>query len=139
MDQGIPPLLPSAAATWVAIVIAASIAYRHISGKPIVPHIPTGARYSDRWASGDFASNCLLVAVNGNALTVVPRFPFNLMFLPQIYGLERNIPLESIKQVEIMNGLFTRSVLIIYGENDRSLRLRVRDPFALKDALRQNR
>lgn len=78
------------------------------------------------------------MSVIDNGLTVVPRFPFNLMFLPQFYGLERNIPLATIKRVEIMKGIFAPSVLIIYGENDRSLRLRVKDPFALEDALRHH-
>lgn len=78
------------------------------------------------------------MAVSDNTLTVVPRFPFNLMFLPQIYSLEHNIPLGTIKRIEIMKGLFARSVLIVYGDNDRSLRLRVRDPLALETALRQH-
>jgi len=138
MDQGPPPLLLFAAAAWVALVIGASVIYRRASGKPIFPRIPVHARFADRWASGDFASNCLLVAVSDNTLTVVPRFPFNLMFLPQIYSLEHNIPLATIKRIEIMKGLFARSVLIVYGDNDRSLRLRVRDPLALETALRRH-
>ena len=134
MDHGTPLVTVFA---WIALVIGASIIYRRWSGKQVFPRIPVHARFADRWASGDFANKCLLVAVSDNLLTVVPRFPFNLIFLPQLYGLERNIPLATIKRVEVMKGLFfAGSVLIIYGENDHSLRLKVRDPFALENALR---
>ena len=88
---------------------------------------------------GDFASNCLLVAVTDTTLIVVPQFPFNLMFLPAIYGLERNIPLATIKVVEIVKGFLGKSVLITYGDTDRRLRLKVREPFALENALRHRR
>ena len=35
-----------------------------------------------------------------------PRFPFNLMFLPEIYGLEYNIPGLNIRTVEKKGKLF---------------------------------
>jgi hypothetical protein len=93
VDQGPPTWFAFLAPAWVAIFIALSIGYRRWSGKPIFPRIPANARFAEHWASGGFASNCLLVAVTDAALIVVPRFTFNLMFLPQIYGLEHVIPL----------------------------------------------
>ena len=139
MDQGIPTWLLFAAPTWIALVIAISVFHRLWTGKPIFPRIPANANFAERGALGDFASNCLLVAVTDTTLIVVPQFPFNLMFLPAIYGLERNIPLATIKVVEIVKGFLGKSVLITYGDTDRRLRLKVREPFTLENALRHRR
>lgn len=137
MDQDPPIWFAFLAPLWVAAFIAASVMYRRRAGKPIFPRIPADARFVDRWASADFASNCLLVAVTDGELIVVPRFPFNLMFLPEIYGMEHRIPLKSISKVEIRKLFLSTSLFVTFGEQDRTLRLRVRDLVALEKALRR--
>jgi hypothetical protein len=100
----------------------------------VFPAVPDDAIYVDKWASGRWASNCLLVAVTGKALSVVPKFPFNLMFLPEIYGLERTIPVRFIREVRRLHGFgLGNNVAVDYGEAE--LRLKVRNPQAYVDAL----
>ena len=131
MQDGEPPVwFIWVAFGWVTFVILASIVYGISANKPIFPKVATDAAYSERWASGPFAANCLLVYVTHDALSVVPRFPFNLMFLPEIYRLERTILLNSISAIK-RNRTSTSNVQIEYGDMGKVLRLRVRNPEAL--------
>lgn len=108
--------------TWIGFWIAASILYRKSRGKPIYPREPDNALYFESWASGHSrrnvftviggARNCLMVAVTPEALIVRPRFPFNLLFLPEIYDLEYEVPRKSVCSVKTRDGLFNRSVRI---------------------------
>lgn len=94
---------------WIGGWIAASVVYRRIHDKPLWPRSPADARYRELGASGvndthplgklGGASRCLLVTVNARELRVTPFFPFNLMFLPEIYGLELLAPISSIRRV----------------------------------------
>lgn len=133
-----PVWYPFFAGGWILFVICASIVFRRRNGKPVFPSVPIDAIYVDKWASGRWASNCLLVTVTDKALSVVPRFPFNLMFLPEIYGLERTIALHSIRDVRRLRslGLFS-NVAVDYG--DAELRLKVRKPDAFVDAVARSR
>jgi len=142
------PWQPLLTLGWLASVIAASIVYRIKVGKPMFPRLPANALFSERacsgrslrtpWARIGGAQNCLLVAVTADALTVSPFFPFNLMFLPEFYGLEVRIPGPSIGDVDDHQGLFRRKITISYATPDiRRIELRVRDPDALIDALRR--
>jgi hypothetical protein len=135
MDQNpFPSWFPFLAIVWIVFVIGASIVFRRNRGKPVFPTVPTGALYVDKRASGRWASNCLLVAITEDALSVVPKFPFNLMFLPEIYGLERTIPLPNIRDVRRLRGFgLGNNVAVDYGEAE--LRLKVRSPQAFLDAL----
>lgn len=135
MDQNpFPSWFPFLAIAWIVFVIGASIMFRRNRGKPVFPTVPTDAIYADKRASGRWARNCLLVAVTDKALSVVPKFPFNLMFLPEIYGLERTIPLRNIRDVRRLRGLgLGNNVAVDYGETE--LRLKVRNPQACIDAL----
>jgi hypothetical protein len=129
-----PDWFPFAAIAWLLFVIGISIAFRRSKGRPVIPRVPDGAIYNDKWASGRWASNCLLVSVTSDALSVVPKFPFNLMFLPEIYGLERIIPVREIREVRRLRGLGVgNNVAVDYGEAE--LRLKVRNPQAFIDAL----
>ena len=77
-----------------------------------------------------------MVAVTHDSLVVAPFFPFNLMFLPEIYGLERQIAAASIRDVNDTRGLFGRRVTVDFvAPNLRRLELQVRDPDALMSAL----
>jgi hypothetical protein len=120
---------------WIAFVIALSIVVRRRAGKVLMPRIADNAIFAERWASGRMAGNCLLVAVTTDALTVAPRFPFNLMFLPEIYGLEKDIPLPTIARVERLRGWPGNNVAVFYGDPTRKLLLRLRDPDAFVAAI----
>jgi hypothetical protein len=127
----------AAATAWVALIYGISIAVRRAKGKPIFPKVPDGALYAEKWASGRWASNCLIVAVTDKAVSVVPRFPFNMGFLPEIYGLERTIPLASVREARRLRsfGLFN-NVAVVYDDGiQRELRLKVRRPEAFLDAV----
>ena len=138
MDQNpFPSWFPFLAIAWIVFVIGASIVFRRSRGKPVFPTVPPDAVYVDKQASGRWASNCLLVAVTDKALYVVPKFPFNLMFLPEVYGLERTIPLRNIRDVRWLRGFgLGNNVAVDHGEAE--LRLKVRNPQAFLDALAQS-
>lgn len=107
---------------WVLLVIAASILYRKSQGKPIYPRKPGNAIFYESWASGHSkrdlltmiggARNCLMVAVTPERFIVRPNFPFNLMFLPEVYDLEYNIPRNQVRSITPIDGLFGKSVRI---------------------------
>jgi hypothetical protein len=135
LDSSEPPFwFFWAALAWVIFVIALSVFYRRRTGRPIYPKVPINARYSEKWASATFANNCLMVWVTDDALSVVPRFPFNLMFLPEFYRLERSIPMGQIREVRRKHGL-GNNVVVTYGMDSKELRLRVSRPDALIAAL----
>jgi hypothetical protein len=131
---------------WLAAVIAASIFYRRQSGKPVIPRRPPDAAFSEGFASGrrmsnlftrlGGANNCLLVTVTPSEFMVVPRFPFNLLFMPEIFGLELRIPRSSIRSVErrktFLGDWFTISFFT--GRPDR-IALKLRDPDGFARAL----
>lgn len=126
---------------WVLLVIAASIVYRKSRGKTIFPSRPEDSLYCEGWASGHSnsniftklggARNCLLVAVTPDALIVQPRFPFNLMFLPEIYGLEYWVPGLNIRAVEKKGSVFGKGVEVQFIDADggeKSVRLYLKKP-----------
>jgi hypothetical protein len=127
----------AAAAGWVVFVYGVSIAVRRANGKPIFPRVPDGAIYAEKWASARWASNCLIVAVTSEALSVVPRFPFNMGFLPEIYGLERTIPMSWIREVRRLRSFgLLNNLAVVYDDGvQRELRLKVRNPEAFIAAL----
>lgn len=112
----------------VSAVIAASIVYRRSRGKPIMFRGLREAAFVERNASGHSnrtwvtklggARGILVVAVSGERLILCPRFPFNLMFLPEIYGLEHDVPVDRVTRAEIELG---------HGRST-SVRLEIRDP-----------
>jgi hypothetical protein len=138
MDHtGFPAWFFWLAVAWPILGVLLSILYRRRAGKPLFPKVPANARYVERLGSAPFASNCLLVWVTADRLQVVPWFPFNLMFLPEIYRLERSIPISTIREVERRQSLLN-NVVVTYGDKRRRLRLRVRRPDDLVAALQSN-
>lgn len=101
---------PAFGAVWISLCILASIGYRIRSGKPIFVQPDGRAQFAERWTSGHSnrslltklggARNCLCVTVTDRELRIQPHFPFSLMFLPEIYGLDLRIPRASIRSVE---------------------------------------
>lgn len=125
---------------WVVACLVASVVYRRRRGKPIRSKAPAGSVYVERWTSGRSnrdlvarlggATNCLLVAVTPDLLVVRPHFPFNLMFLPELFGLELEIPRSAIARVEHKRGFFCSTVAVNFRAADgrpSSVELRLRN------------
>jgi len=129
---------------WIGGWIAASVVYRRIHNKPLVPRSPADARYREVGASGvndthllgwlGGANRCLLVVVTPRELRVSPFFPFNLMFVPEIYGLELRTSISSIRRVGEGQWGF-RSCLTIEVDDGRRFKLVLKDPAAFRHAL----
>ncbi len=135
---------------WIFAWIGGSIYYRQRSGKPVVPRAPEGAVFIEAWCSGHSlanlltrlggARNCLLVYVADRALTITPVFPFNLMFLPEIYGLEVAAPLADVTVESVKDGLLGKRItLVIRGPKPRRFELWVKDRDGLRAALEGRR
>jgi hypothetical protein len=89
-------------------LILGSIIYRIIRGKLIFIDRQAGeVLFKERGISGRSPSHfgqargSLIVTVTRNQLRIRPFFPFNLMFVPELLGLEQNIPLESITELDV--------------------------------------
>jgi hypothetical protein len=134
---------------WLAVWVVSSIIYRRMSGKPIFPRVPDSAVFAEAWRSGRSlknvltsiggASNCLLVYVADGALTIVPVFPFNLLFLPEVYGLETTVPISDVK-VSDVDGLFGKRLLLtIEGSRKGRFELRLNDRQGFREALERKR
>jgi hypothetical protein len=131
---------------WIAGWIGASVIYRRTSNKPIFPSVPESADFSETWRSGrslkNFltsiggARNCLLVYVSQGTLTIVPMFPFNLMFLPEIYGLEITAPVGAVSIAERDGPLGKRVLLTIGGAEEQRLEISLNDLQAFQKALK---
>ena len=90
--------------------VAVSIVYRVASAREVVSLPEQDVLFTERWASGSSqknlvtklggASNCLSITLSRNAVIIRPMFPFNLLFLPEVYDLEHVIPRSSIKNIE---------------------------------------
>jgi hypothetical protein len=115
------------------IVIVASIVYRTINGKnyPVIPE--QDITFAERWVSGASqknsltklggASNCLSVTMSRNALVIRPMFPFNLMFLPEVYDLEHAIARSDIQRIEPNATSGSASVLVEFESNGLKKRI----------------
>ncbi|MDC8753849.1 hypothetical protein OIK40_04240 [Erythrobacter sp. sf7] len=138
--------LMSGSSTWFPMAgiggaVVASIIYRLKVGKPIYPEIAPDALFAERRAGGPWASNCLLVSVTIEELRIEPAFPFNLMFLPEIWGAEYRVPISEIKSAELSRGWLMNTKIGLKDGKTISLRLKLPDSFlqALKTALSQSK
>jgi hypothetical protein len=113
---------------WMAFVVGVSFFMRRKSGRPVFVEPPKDALFVERWTSGRSMSNlmtrmggarnCLCVAVAKDRLMIHPHFPFSLMFLPEIYQLDCDIPLASIQDVSEGKVLFVKAVTISFTGKD---------------------
>jgi len=118
----------AAIVAWIFAIILASAIYRRAMGKSIRPTVPSNNRFAETSASGRSlrnlitrlggARNCLIVAVTPTSLQVHPQFPFTLMFLPEIYGLDWDIPLSKVRAVRTEKGLFGDRELVEFVTDD---------------------
>lgn len=133
---------------WIVLAVAISISFRKRRGKPLFPEAPADALFSERrcsgrslqtpWARIGGARNCLLVVVTPEKLIVTPLFPFNLIFLPEIYGLDQNIDLSAVCEVVDRKGIFGRTATLTYaGPKVGRIELRLRHHEAFLSTLRQ--
>jgi hypothetical protein len=130
---------------WITAWIAASIFYRCRSRKPLFPRVPDNADFAETWRSArslkNFwhriggARNCILVYVANGALTIVPMFPFNLMFLPDIYGLEITAPLNAVRLTDTDGD---HVLLSVDGIEERRFEISIRDKQAFRRALERH-
>ena len=133
---------------WVLIVIAASAIYRTRNGKPIFTRAPDHPVFLESWTSGRClrsiltrlggARNCLLVAVTHDALVIRPHFPFTLLFLPEVYGLDWTIPRTAIRRVDVQDELIGRRLVVEFAKSDgkaENVELILRKPEEFREAL----
>lgn len=113
---------------WIGGWIAASVWFRRANGKVIVPQKPTDAVFCEDWRSGRSlrkgltriggARNCLLIYVSNGQLVVTPRFPFTLMFLPELYGLDLRVPTALVASIEPVQRVWDRALRISFHSSD---------------------
>jgi hypothetical protein len=140
-SSALPVLIPL---LWISGWIAASVVFRLNRGKPLWPSAPRNSRFVERWASGSCldtlwgrlggARNCLLVTLSDTELYVSPQFPFNLMFLPEIYGLEDRISYDRIRNCTPIDRWYGKSLRLEFirsngSDSTFSLMLRKRQEF----------
>ena len=133
IPQEHPALLISFGFVWITGWIIASVIYRQSRNKPILFPRDVGAEFVEAAVSGyshdtwytklGGASRCLYVAVAHRHLIIRPHFPFNLMFLPEVYGLEHKVPLEQITKVEFRPGVRKRLEIAFRDNNGQSRRV----------------
>lgn len=134
-------ILAAVAFAWILLIIVASAFYRHLKGKPLFPGQLPDSLFSEAWASGRSnknmmtklggARNCLLVSANEKTVQITPRFPFNLMFLPEVYDLEYQIPKNKILSVTRERKMGVEMIELRFLDDsgdEKSVALKLRNP-----------
>lgn len=135
-----------AAFIWLAAVVLASIIYRRRAGKPVIPRAPADAVFVERGCSGSSqrnlltrlggASNCLLIYVAEQNIHIVPQFPFNLMFLPEVWGLEMSAEVSKVSVSAPARSFGRASVILkVHEPHPKAFRIWLRDSLGLQQAL----
>ena len=76
----------------------------------------------------------MMVAVTNDSIVVQPTFPFNLLFLPEIFGLELNVDKAGVRILKEEKLIFGRAVVLEFVTADQltqsiELQLRGMDQF----------
>lgn len=128
---------------WIGAIVTASVVFRRHRGKRIFATSPDGCIFEENRTSGrelggiralGGASNALKVCVTRDTLFIMPCFPFSLMFLPEVWGLDHEIKLRRIQTIEERSRLFGRS-LVVHLADDKRIELRLRDPDGFRHAI----
>ena len=122
MDDQWTPWILVGPWVWIAVILTVSIIVRRRQGRPIFPSVPKDAVFSERMASGwsdgwralGGAGNCLIVWIDRDTLTIVPFFPFNLMFVGSVWGLEQTIPRRDVIRVVRHSGILRETIIVTY-------------------------
>lgn len=128
--------------------VAASVVNRRRKGRYLILPTFASASFLETWRSGRShrntrtrlggASNCLWVAVDAGRLRVGPHCPFNLMFLPDFFDLEYDVPATDIRSIETKRQ-FLGSVTVIRFRNHKgeteSFEVQLRNPELLKQVI----
>jgi hypothetical protein len=103
-------LLTSVAVGWVLLGFGGSAVFRIFRGKPLFAKELDCVVFSEKWTSGRSlktflsriggAKNVICVQVSKSELSIQPHFPFTLLFLPEVYGLEYRVALSSVRVVK---------------------------------------
>lgn len=81
-----------------------------------------------------------MVVLTPERLVISPMFPFTLIFLSEIYGLDHDLDISAIREVVDHTGLLGRRITLTYaGLRLRRVELRLRDPDAFLNGLRKLR
>ena len=132
---------------WIGAIVTASVIYRRQRGKRIFARTPPDCVFEENRRSGrelgsirvlGGASNALKVCVTRDTLFIMPCFPFSLMFLPEVWGLDHEIKLRRIQTIEERSGLLGRS-LVVHLADDKRIELRLRDPDSFRHAIQSAR
>lgn len=93
----------------IGSVLVLSVAYRLYKSKPIFRPDFDRVQFLDTWQSGwsnrdtltrlGGARNCLWIAVTQDELWISPHFPFNLLFIPEVFHLDFRIPGRAILEM----------------------------------------
>jgi hypothetical protein len=126
------------------LMLVISVLYRIQKGKPLHHRNPDESLFAERLVSGTSfrtwfsriggARRSLVVALTPEHLIVRPIFPFTLLFIPELFGLENTIPLTHLREVKDSR-LWGRDGVEITFENTGGaperlwLRLRRREAF----------
>ncbi len=113
---------------WVGLIIVASIIYKVKTGKKLPSIDSKEILYQEDGVSGSShksiltrlggARHCLLVTATKNEIDIHPSFPFNLMFLPEIYDLKHRIAVKDIKNIQRIEHVIGKpSIKIEYMQN----------------------
>ncbi len=139
-DLPLPPMACVGLGCQLALSV---IVYRRIRHRPIFFFSVPEARFVEALASGysndrwwrrfGGVRNCLVVAVTANRLVIRPWFPFTLMFLPEVCGLEFDVALTDVFSVTVHKGVFKSFVRVRFrngsARGDVTLILRQPDGF----------
>lgn len=135
----------------VLLFAVVSVVYRIRSGKGFFRKAHGEVLFQERFGSGNYhghwytvlggARNCLLITLTASELFIRPWFPFNLLFLPEIYGLEHRIALSDITSVKERKNWLLGTTLDIefHGSRGREERfsLILREKEAFLNALKE--
>ena len=139
---------PSYVFAWLLFWVLASVVYRRLVGKPILFFNLPSASFLERAVSGHSNDNilrqlggarsCLVVGIVEDRFVVRPFFPFNLLFLPEIYGLEHDLKISKITGAQVGKFLFWKKLVVTFldgARGTRSMTLYLKDPETLAKLL----
>lgn len=134
---------------WVTIAIGLSVVLRRLRGKPILtPRLPEAIFWEGHasghpggWRALGAASNVLQVAVTTNTVVIRPMFPFNLMFMPEVWGLEATVHQKDVLAITLELDARARPTVTMKfrkpGGGEQTLFLHLKDPKGFVGSVRR--